>query len=188
MSMKTSRCKIMFRPMSVQTAHNIVSTNQQILNRMECRKLRDMVEMHVYQYVYNILKISPDSELTMDNSWLLINMPRVRTNAHVHRNAFVSWIVYIQTSPMSGDIIISVPSILLTWATPALKPNTTEHNIYNLNEFRLTPRDGMIVIFPGHTHHGVSENLSKQHRYCFSLVKSTLASGRRNGIDHRAIP
>ena len=154
---------------AVQTAHNIVSTDQQILNKKKMSELKNMVDMHVCQYAYNVLKISPDSEFKMVNSWLLINMPGAQTNGHVHKNAFVSGVVYIQTNPESGDIIFSVPSILPTWTTPTLKPSVTEHNIYNSNEFRLTPRDGMILIFPGHTHHGVSRNLSNQNRYCISF-------------------
>ena len=69
----------------------------------------------------------------------------------------------------SALTIFSVPSILPTWGTPTLKPNVTKHNIYNSNEFRFTPRDGMIIVFPGHTQHGVSKNLLNQNRYCISF-------------------
>jgi len=152
-----------------QTKHNIVSIDQQILDSEKYRDLRKEGDAHVHRYVFDILKVSPGPELKLVNSWLLINMPGAQTTGHVHRNAFVSGVVYIQANQNSGDISFSVPSVLPTWTTPTLKPNISEHNIYNSNEFTLKPRDGMILIFPGHTQHGVSQNLSDQHRYCIAF-------------------
>ena len=86
-----------------------------------------------------------ESEPHMGNMWANINPPGGYNSPHLHPNSHYSGVYYIKAPEGGGDITF-----------PQLKQ-------------KVTPKDNMMILFDGHTRHGVTENLSDEERIAVSF-------------------
>ena len=119
--------------------------------------VNDIVNPHIKKYFRQLG--NQDQEFRITAQWANINDPGTGNIMHTHGDADFSGIIYISVHEDCGDLFIhnlNVPIRDLTQAFPFSRNTKSGH--------RITPEDGMIVLFPGNTPHSVLVNRSAENR------------------------
>jgi len=127
-------------------------------SRNQDLKLVDsIVSSHVKKY-FRMLG-NEQQEYAITAQWANINDPGCANIMHTHAAADFSGIVYINVGDECGDLFIhnlQAPIKDLTKQFPFTRNTSSGHKI--------TPENGMIVLFPGNTAHSVLVNRSAENR------------------------
>lgn len=111
------------------------------------------------------------SKTVLDDCWFNIAPPGEYQEFHSHQNSHFALVYYVKAPENCGNIVFR--SMVET--TVHYVPNYDETNVLNLNIFDITPKEGLMIIFPAHLQHMVKKNKSKQDRISiamnFSFVK-----------------
>lgn len=117
----------------------------------------NIVSSHIKKY-FRMLG-NEQQEYAITAQWANINDPGTANIMHTHGDSDFSGIVYINVTEDSGDLFIHnlhVPTRDLTRHFPFTRNTSSGH--------RITPENGMIVLFPGNTAHSVLVNRSAENR------------------------
>ena len=86
-----------------------------------------------------VSKISnKDFEIT--TSWFTQVEPTKSSEFHNHTNCFISGVLYLQTTPNSGDIIFQ------EFGNKAFNLLPSEFNLYNSKEWIYKPQNGLLLL------------------------------------------
>ena len=132
-----------------------------VLERPEFKHLKESVLEKIYEYTRDVMKWSCDFEIT--TSWFNEIEPGDGSHSHCHTNALVSGVVYLQTTPDSGNITFT------DWSYKQIRPVSTEYYIHNAQNWTYTPENNMILIFPADLWHKIEENKSSENRYSLAF-------------------
>lgn len=153
-------------------SHNgkiLVSNDQNILFDPKFARIKKYCDEATEDYVYEVLKTPRDIKLYMTCSWMMIGYPGSITQKHIHQNSVFSGVFYIQSGPKSGDLLLSQTPSIPTAFPGTLQPTPTEINILNSKVWAYQPKANDIILFPSHTLHEVTPNLSKTFRCCIAF-------------------
>tara|TARA_R110000772_G_C13202638_1_gene430197 strand:- start:196 stop:903 length:708 start_codon:yes stop_codon:yes gene_type:complete len=98
--------------------------------------------------------IVPDMKPIIKNSWMTKSSKGKSLETHTHCKACISGTYYYKTTKDSGNIC---------FYSPKESPDLFEGKV------EISPKDGMIVMFPGILPHSVLENKSSEDRYGISF-------------------
>lgn len=133
-------------------------------------------------YWHNVLCVREHLGLRTLHSWITKHGKDDFHPWHQDPNTLLSAIYYIRAPENSGELCFRKD---LNYCN--LFPNVMEMKYhtkqpFNNREWRLTPKDGMLVIFPAHIEHQVSPSNSDEDRY--ALIVDYWPTGTLNdGID-----
>lgn len=105
----------------------------------------------------NILKIT--------SMWTIINPTNASNSRHIHSNNFISAAYYIKSPENSGNIVFHDPRS----AKVIMSPLIGTSNKLNSTIFSVTPKEGLLVLFPSYLHHSVEINNSDSERIVISF-------------------
>jgi uncharacterized protein (TIGR02466 family) len=122
------------------------------------------------------------NKFEITTSWITRMMKGDSSGFHNHNNCMLSGILYLQTNKTSGDICFR------NHENRRYQIYTKEGNVFNSINYRYTPVDGMILLFPSEVYHKVEENKSNITRYslAFNLTPVGLI-GRESTDSHMTI-
>jgi uncharacterized protein (TIGR02466 family) len=100
--------------------------------------------------------------------WFNINPAYAYHGEHMHADALFSGVYYVQTPPNSGRIVFRDPRLVTAFIRPPFRDQTTQ----NGESVAITPRPGLLVMFPGWLAHSVEQNRSSADRIsiAFNIV------------------
>jgi uncharacterized protein (TIGR02466 family) len=100
--------------------------------------------------------------------WYNVNPRHSSNREHAHHDSFLSGVYYIQVPKNSGNIMF------LRSALEADRMNFIGEILYNnkidistphlFTEYRMVPRQGLLLLFPGHLTHYVEQNITEDVR------------------------
>jgi len=132
--------------------NNFITNDRHILDIPELSNLKATLTKYLNAYTEDVLQISNKFEIT--NSWATRNPTGTYHTAHMHGNSIFSGIYYVDVE--SGDLELSFdPSYSKNFK---FEYKIKEFNLFNSTRWTVTPRAGLIVIFPSWITHGVSIN------------------------------
>ncbi len=105
------------------------------------------------------------NELKITEMWSIINPTNSANSRHIHSNNFISAAYYIKAPPNSGDIVFYDPRSANVIRTPIIG----SQNKLNSTTFSVSPKEGLLVLFPSFLHHSVNINQSKEERIVVSF-------------------
>ena len=105
------------------------------------------------------------NELKITEMWSIINPTNSSNSRHIHSNNFISAAYYIKAPPDSGDIVFYDPRSANVIRTPVIG----SRNKLNSTTFNVSPKEGLLVLFPSFLHHSVNINKSKEERMVVSF-------------------
>ncbi len=149
--------------------NGFVSTERSILTQRCFLELRQKIEEELSFYLYEQLKFSVLHSYEHTSSWIMMHENNDFAQRHIHTNSMFSGIYYVRTPPYSGSLSFHYPPTLNTVTTPTIQPTLIEENIYNSRSYSLEPKEKMLLLFPSHTLHSVTSNLSNDRRYCIAF-------------------
>ena len=144
------------------------TVEQQILDKVP--DFKDWLKEHVAEYVFGVQGVDPLSHtVEFTCSWVNCHQHMERAQDHSHRNSLYSGVFYLDTHNNCGDIMF------MDQRHRHLDPRRTATNVYNSKSWRITPEQGMVLIFPSELVHCVEPNMDHNRRY--SLAFNVMVKG-----------
>ena len=100
----------------------------------------------------------------MNSLWINLNKPGDYNHSHNHPGCDLSGILWLKVPPKSGNIVFESPHSFTQYK---LLNNYSEEFINKINMhdwFYIEPQVGLMILFPSHLNHSVSQNKSDQDR------------------------
>jgi len=105
------------------------------------------------------------NELKITGMWSIINPINASNSRHIHSNNFISAAYYVKSPNNSGDIVFYDPRS----ANVIQSPIINSQNKLNSTTYSITPKEGLLVLFPSYLHHSVDMNKSDDERIVISF-------------------
>ena len=102
--------------------------------------------------------------------WAIINKQNSFNERHHHGNSALSAAYYVRANEESGDIVFYDPRPAFTFS----HPENSEINNLNGQTKSITPKSGMLVLFPGYLEHSVQPSRSNDDRIVISFNVSLI--------------
>jgi len=117
-----------------------------------------VVDGEMDRYVHDVLGIARQRHyIQHQSSWVNYHRRGDSAANHSHVNSMFSGCLYVKIPPDSGEFRFNVPSMTPTYITQTINPDLSESNIYNMREVNIQPEEGMVILFPSHLPHSVSQ-------------------------------
>jgi len=123
-----------------------------------------MIEIGNYA---SVLNLKTNLSINFTNQWLNINSKHNYNIPHCH-SGFISGVYYAKgINKDHGKLILHYPSVLksVSWNKEWFK----DFNDVNCNTFEITPKTGLLVLFPSWLEHSVDQNLLDEDRISLSF-------------------
>lgn len=147
-----------------------MSKRQNLLLTQEFSNIKEIVEGHLYFYLYDILKVDTEHKLKHACSWAIYHDKDDWCFSHLHTNSLFSGVLYIRVPEDSGNILgFSSCQAFPTWCPSTMEPKVSEYNIFNSKGWNLGVSDGTILLFPSHVMHQVPQSKANEKRRCISF-------------------
>jgi uncharacterized protein (TIGR02466 family) len=145
------------------------SENEKILELKELSILKNEVDKAFEIYLHQVLMYEKSSSFGFihESSWANLHHKNDYSPVHAHQNSMYSFVFYVDVDEDSGDIIFSLGGNS-TFSYDAFDIPISSYNVYNSKQWIITPKNGMILIFPSHLPHCVTQNKSDKFRYSIS--------------------
>ena len=112
-------------------------------------------------------------EVKILSCWSIINYKHAYNAAHIHANALISSAYYVEAPDKCGDIIFDDPR---PGATIKKGPYSSVSE-WNQGNIRITPKPGLLIMFPSYLTHHVQPNMSEKER---TIISFNLDVARKN--------
>lgn len=106
----------------------------------------------------------PTVEVILEKYWININSPGAYNIRHTHPRSVLTCTLYIQTPSNSGDLVLYNMNPAQIFAA-----YSNNYKQYNFTEYRIKPKPGLFVAFPGWLDHSVDVNESNEDRLSISM-------------------
>ena len=103
--------------------------------------------------------------ININNMWAIINTGGSSNAQHQHGNSNISGAYYVRAPKNSGDIVFYDPRP----APVYFHPNAKSPNLLNAQVNSVSPKEGVLVLFPSYLDHSVNKNLSNEERIVISF-------------------
>jgi uncharacterized protein (TIGR02466 family) len=136
-----------------------------ILDTLKLVDLESFIMKNVNDYMFTELEVVDPVKFFIARSWLVKSQPGGFARRHNHPNSIVSGVLYLDTTPTSGNFILhdhqnsKFGSVEFSYN---LKPN-------NCSYVSIPPKPGMLIMFPSTMQHEVGINRSETLRYSLSF-------------------
>lgn len=94
-------------------------------------------------------------------------VPGQNNSPHHHPDCKLAVVYYIKVPENSGDILLHDPRGAITWQDPQARTDVTWESFRPYH--KITPVEGMLLIFPGYIIHSVETNLSNELRLSIAI-------------------
>lgn len=153
--------------------------DKNILDHPNLASLKTAINQQIRNFA-GFLEMIVDFEFYITSSWAVKHQQGDWGSRHYHSNSLISGVYYFDVADNTGDIIFENDQDNLFGRT--LKFQYHDMNIFNANEWSITPQNGTLVLFPSHLVHRINPNLNSKDRYCIAFnvfVKGTLGQGSK---------
>lgn len=122
-------------------------------------RLDELVSEILFHSDYFLKELKLDFESGITNLWININRYRDYTKEHLHSNAKLSGVYYVDVPKKSGDIIFLHPAYDLLGYDWKCKSQMCSD--YVSSGKRMSPQNGTLVLFPSWLRHCVEPNMNE---------------------------
>jgi len=144
--------------------NGFITENVTLLDDPNCLEIKNKILNAFDDYVYNLLKIKPETEFYLTTSWAVKFLPGGSAHEHTHTNSLFSGTLYLKAAEDTGQITFHKHQKYLNFSSPTISLEFAEQNIFNSSTWSITPTENQIIIFPSNVMHSVETNNSKDDR------------------------
>lgn len=173
-----SKIKVHVQSVRKNSKSNIISNvggfqSQAVVNEFDSDEVKKLFQENIFpaaNYIVNNVwrrKINLDSF----NYWYNINQKYNYNTTHSHNNCILSGVFYIDVPENSGNIVfvrndyeqsMQIFALMKDEEKDFFSPDCSLH-------YSVTPKIGLLIIFPSHLKHFVDQNLSDKERISMSF-------------------
>ena len=136
-----------------------VSRDKNVLDKLP--KLKTKLYSKFIDFKKNIMAYKNDFKIT--TSWISKTDKKQQSIYHNHKNSMYSGVYY----PIVDED--SAPLLFHHDDNVSFNLETTESNINNSSEIKVTPQSDTVIFFPSGLYHCIGEHLSNKTRYCIAF-------------------
>jgi uncharacterized protein (TIGR02466 family) len=168
-----------FEEMPSKNGHYTV--NKYILDQEKFTPLKNRIQYHVNNFLYEVLGCDKNLEFQIQNSWINRHSLNDWADSHRHNNSLISGVYYIDVNDDSGTItFLKDKSHYNLWPEMIdVEIDQTKLNFFNAQTWDVLPKKNDLIMFPSLLYHAVSENKSNKLRY--SLAFNVFPRGTLGG-------
>lgn len=142
-----------------------ITMDTNILDRDNFLNLKLEILSHIHILMHEIIGVDKEIGFKITNSWANKHMPGDWAHNHYHKNSLYSGVVYIETPPDGGNLVLERPYPTLFLPTLELQSDDdSEDNLINLDNWTIHPGRAKLIIFPSYVKHYVTKNNSNVER------------------------
>lgn len=153
----------------MESANGWYTRDKYVLNNNKLKELKTSIIENVERYCYGYYKVKTNAKIDILNSWINIHEPNDWGQSHIHGNSILSGVYYMNTPPESGDISFNRPMTASMPFSTMFHMDYSEINMVNCDNYKVTPSQGMLVIFPSWLQHAITRNNTKEDRYSLAF-------------------
>jgi uncharacterized protein (TIGR02466 family) len=151
-----------------------------VLNDKKFKDLKKVLMNEFYLFTEEHMRYINEFKIT--TSWFTKSIKGQSSNWHNHNNSMYSAVLYLQTDENSGAISFN------KYENKRFDLEVQDFNILNSTEWKITPVNGLFLIFPSEIYHKTQENKSDIVRHSLALnFLPTGLLGRTSGDSHAKI-
>lgn len=117
--------------------------------------------------LYFYFEFKDELSLKLDNSWININKKHNFNAIHDHSHSLFSGVYYVKAEENVGDIVFFNPSSAHSMCIESATIKT--YNAFNSSNHCVTPRTGMLLLFPSWMKHFTNPNQTDKDRISISF-------------------
>jgi uncharacterized protein (TIGR02466 family) len=145
--------------------NGLISNEQNVLNLDNLVFLKDLIELQLKTYLYEILQIKKDNHIKHLCSWAVKHQFGDKSHEHSHNNSLFSGVYYLSVPKDSGESIIFHRADKYA----GVKPQFEEYNIFNSDTWKINVTEKKLLIFPSNLKHSVPISKTHKPRYAISF-------------------
>lgn len=172
-----------FRRVRQQTCPNVDnarSIDTHVLDSVELRPLRSIIEPHVQDFCRKTITTSGKVKFFITQSWINYTLKGQSHHRHCHTNSLVSGVLYISAVKEVDRICFYRPPVT------GIAVDNDNRNWYNADSWAFNVGVGDMLLFPSSLSHGVERTVGEHTRISLSFnvfLKGQLGSDDRlNGL------
>ena len=130
---------------------NLISEDHYILEQERFKDIKESVTRCINEYFYEIMQATQETEIYITESWVNKTVKGQYHHQHTHTNSVISGVLFLEydDKDMTGKINFVSP-----------KYHQIDIDVYNQNaftgkRFAVTPKQGVILLFPSWLPHSV---------------------------------
>ena len=135
------------------------------LHDKELADLLEAVNLHCKKLTM-LWGLVEDCEIKVNQAWLNVTRPLEHpqniNETHMHPRHFTACVYYIKADQNCGDLVLFPPAQTTEYALPPKLVGMG--NEFNGTRYTVTPKEGMLISFPGWINHQVKDNFSNNDR------------------------
>jgi uncharacterized protein (TIGR02466 family) len=164
--------------------NGFITNDVTLLDDPKCLEIKNKILNAFNDYVYNLLKIKPETEFYITTSWAVKFLPGGSAHEHSHTNSLFSGVLYLKAAEETGQITFHKYQKYSNFSSPTISLEFTEQNIFNSSTWSITPKENQIIIFPSNLVHSVEINNSKDDRVsvAFNMFVRGNFGGRESAL------
>lgn len=136
-----------------------VSRDKNVLDKLP--KLKTKLYSKFIDFKKNIMAYKNDFKIT--TSWISKTDKKQQSIYHNHKNSMYSGVYYPTVDEDSAPLLFHHDDYV------SFNLETTESNINNSSEIKVTPQSDNVIFFPSGLYHCIGEHLSNKTRYCIAF-------------------
>jgi len=135
------------------------SIDKDVLNKLPL--LRDKIIEKFYQFKRNVMCYKNDFKIS--TSWISKTKKNQTSMYHSHKNCMFSGAYYPIIDKKSAPLYFFQDNNL------SFNLETTENNVINSSEIKVTPQNDTVIFFPSNLYHCIGQHSSNKTRYCIAF-------------------
>jgi|TARA_B100000035_G_C20932668_1_gene523749 uncharacterized protein (TIGR02466 family) len=126
--------------------------------------ISNAIHPHLKEFFHDRDIFSGESIMRMNSMWININEPGNYNHSHNHPGCELSGVLWLKVPDDSGNIIFESPQSFTQFRLIQAYSQKfkDENQVYDW--FYVQPQVGLMVLFPSHLNHSVSQNNSNEDR------------------------
>lgn len=148
----------------IDTDDRFHSTDYKVLDN-QLSFLKSIVQKSIEDYAYNYLGLAKRHKLKITDSWVMKHYRDDKSDPHWHPNSIISGVFYLQTDKDCGNLCFFREKNLFN----DILDFEIEERPSNQKELQVEPTDGMLLLFPAKTMHGVNPSKTDTARFCLAF-------------------
>jgi uncharacterized protein (TIGR02466 family) len=136
-----------------------VSKDKNVLDKLP--KLKTKLYSKFIDFKKNIMAYKNDFKIS--TSWISKTDKKQQSIYHNHKNSMYSGVYYPTVDEDSAPLLFHHDDYV------SFNLETTESNINNSSEIKVTPQSDTVIFFPSGLYHCIGEHLSDKTRYCIAF-------------------
>ena len=143
-----------------------LSVDKNILDKFE--QLQVIIQEEINNYL-DVLLVKKHIDFKVNNSWVVKHIKGDWSQTHIHSNSVISGVLYLKVNENSGDIIFRKQIHDSGVFSVQLDIEYSDQNIFNMREYKITPIENQLILFPSTLPHDVTMNMSDEDRYVLAF-------------------